>query len=77
MPNRSLLECIGLFGICTPCPDLSDGVLNTPNEDCMQKLCPQEVYISTTPIRAHKPFGVSSFGVKVLDVYGFIIYELC
>jgi hypothetical protein len=33
----------------------------------MQNLCPWEVDVSTTPIRAHKPFGVSSFGVRVLD----------
>jgi hypothetical protein len=33
----------------------------------MQKLLPREVDISTTPIEAHKHFGVSSFGVRVLD----------
>jgi hypothetical protein len=34
----------------------------------MQKLCPREVDVSTTPIGAHKPFGVSSSGrVRVLD----------
>jgi hypothetical protein len=33
----------------------------------MQKLCPWEVDVSTTPIVAHKPFGFSSSGVRVLD----------
>jgi hypothetical protein len=33
----------------------------------MQKLCPWEVDVSTTPIGAHKPFGFSSSGVRVLD----------
>jgi hypothetical protein len=34
----------------------------------MKKLCPQEVDVSTTPIRAHKTFGVLSPGVRVFDV---------
>jgi hypothetical protein len=33
----------------------------------MKKLCPREVDVSTTPIGAHKPFGFSSFRVRVLD----------
>jgi hypothetical protein len=33
----------------------------------MQKLRPWEVDVSTTPIGARKPFGVSSLGVRVLD----------
>jgi hypothetical protein len=33
----------------------------------MQKLHPREVGVSTTPIRAHKPFGFLSPEVKVLD----------
>jgi hypothetical protein len=33
----------------------------------MQKLHPQEVDVLTTPIRACKPFGFSSSGVRVLD----------
>jgi hypothetical protein len=33
----------------------------------MQNLHPQEVDVLTTPIGAHKPFGFSSFGVRVLD----------
>jgi hypothetical protein len=33
----------------------------------MQKLHPWEVDVSTTPIEAHKPFGFSSSGVRVLD----------
>jgi hypothetical protein len=33
----------------------------------MQKLHPREVDVSTTPIRALKPFGVSSSWVRVLD----------
>jgi hypothetical protein len=48
--------------------DLSDKVLSTPNGDCMKKLQPREVDVSTTPIRTHKPFGVPSPGVMVLDV---------
>jgi hypothetical protein len=54
--------------ILTPRLDLSDGVPSSLNEDCVQKLRPREVDVSTTPIRAQKPFGVSSFGVRVLDV---------
>jgi hypothetical protein len=33
----------------------------------MKKLCPREVDVSTTPIRARKPFGVSYSGVRVVD----------
>jgi hypothetical protein len=47
--------------------DLSNGVLITPNGDRMQKLRPQEVDISTTPIGARKPFQFSSSKVRVLD----------
>jgi hypothetical protein len=47
--------------------NLSDEVLNTPNRDHMQKLCPREVGISTTPIGADKSFGFSSLSVTVLD----------
>jgi hypothetical protein len=46
---------------------LSNGVSSAPNGDRMQKLPPREVDVSTTPIGAHKPFGFSSFGVRVLD----------
>jgi hypothetical protein len=42
--------------------DMSD-----PNEDCMQKLHPWEVDVSTTSIRASKPFIFSYFEVRVLD----------
>jgi len=66
--NTYLLGCIGPFVMCTPWIDLSDGVSSTPNIDCMQNLHPREVDVSTTPIEAHKPFGISSFGLKVLDV---------
>jgi hypothetical protein len=31
------------------------------------KVTPSEVDVSTTPIEAHKPFGVSSSRVRVLD----------
>jgi len=48
--------------------ELSDELSRTPNEDCLQNLHPHEVGLSTTPIGAHKPFGVSSPGVIVLDV---------
>jgi hypothetical protein len=37
----------------------------------MQKLCPREVDILTIPIGAHKPFGVSSFEVRV---FSFMLY---
>jgi hypothetical protein len=40
---------------------------SAPNEDRMQKLRPWEVDVPTTPIEAHKPFGVSSSRVRVLD----------
>jgi hypothetical protein len=53
--------------MCTPRIDLSNELSCTPNGDRMQKLRPWEVDVSTTPIGAHKPFGVSSFGVRVLD----------
>jgi hypothetical protein len=35
----------------------------------MQKLRPQEVGVSTTPIEARNHFGFSSSGVKVLDFH--------
>jgi len=34
----------------------------------MKKLCPWEVDVSTNHIGAHKAFGGSSSGVRVLDV---------
>jgi hypothetical protein len=46
---------------------LSNELLNAPNRDRIQKLRPSEVDVSTTPIGAHKPFGFSSSGVRVLD----------
>jgi hypothetical protein len=52
---------------CTSRIDLSDEVSNAPNRDRMQKLRPREVDVSTTPIGAHKPFGLSSSRVRVLD----------
>jgi hypothetical protein len=54
--------------MCTSRLDLSNEYSSAPNGDRMQKLCPREVDVSTTPIGAHKPFGVSSSGVRVLDV---------
>jgi hypothetical protein len=65
VPSRSSKACTRSFGMCTPWLDLSDGVLSAPNGDCMQKLCLREVDVSTNHIGAHKPFGVSSFGVRV------------
>jgi hypothetical protein len=47
--------------------DLSNELLSAPNKNHMQKLRPWEVDVSTTPIGAHKPFGFSSSGVRVLD----------
>jgi hypothetical protein len=55
------LECVILGST------FSTGTEN-PNGDCMQTLHPQEVDVSSNHAGAHKPFGVSSFGGKVLDV---------
>jgi hypothetical protein len=52
--------------MCSSWLDLSNELSCAPNGDRMQKLHPREVDVSTTPIGAHKPFGVSSFGVRVL-----------
>jgi hypothetical protein len=52
--------------MCSPQISLSNELSCAPNGDHMQNLCPWEVDVSTTPIRAHKPFGVSSSGVRVL-----------
>jgi hypothetical protein len=52
---------------CSSRIDLSNELLSAPNRDRMQKLRPWEVDVSTTPIGAHKPFGFSSSGVRVLD----------
>jgi hypothetical protein len=54
------------FGSQTSQIYLSDEVSNTPSGDCMKNLCPQEFDVSTTPIGARKPFGVSSSRVMVL-----------
>jgi hypothetical protein len=54
--------------MCTPQLDLFEGVPRAPNRDRMKKFAPREVDISTNHIGAHTPFGVSSFGVRVLDV---------
>jgi hypothetical protein len=64
MPN----SCIGPFGMCTPQLYLYDEVLSTQNGDHMPELHLREVDVSTTPIKAHKPFVVSSSRVRVLDV---------
>jgi hypothetical protein len=61
--------------MCTPWINLSDKVSSAPNGDRMQKLGPREVDVLTTPIEAHKTFGVSSSRVRVLDFYGFIIHS--
>ena len=47
--------------------DLFNELLSAPNGDRMQKLRPWEVDVSTTPIRACKPFVFSSSGVRFLD----------
>ena len=52
---------------CSSQIDLSNELSCAPNKDRMQKLRPWEVDVSTTPIGAHKPFGFSSSGVRVLD----------
>jgi len=56
------------FKMCTTWLDLSDEVLSAPKRDHMQKLHPRKFDMSTTPVGAHKPFGVSSSRVRVLDV---------
>jgi hypothetical protein len=61
----------------TPWMDLSDRVPSAPNRDCMQKLRPLEVDVSTNYIGAHKNFCISSLGVRVLDVYVFLNNNLC
>jgi hypothetical protein len=53
--------------ICISRIDLSNELSSAPNRDRMQKLRPWEVDVSTTPIKAHKNFGFSSSGVRVLD----------
>jgi hypothetical protein len=53
--------------MCIPQIDLSNELSCALNKDHMQKLRPWEVDIPTIPIRARKPFGVSSSGVRVLD----------
>jgi hypothetical protein len=52
-------------GIFTSLIYFFNKVSNALNKDRMQKLHPQEVDVSTTPIRAHKPFGFSYSGVRV------------
>jgi hypothetical protein len=54
--------------MCTPYIDLSDGLPIARNINHMQNFHRREVDVSTTPMEAHKPFGISYFGVKVLDV---------
>jgi hypothetical protein len=56
--------------------DLFDKVLRAPKGDRMQKLRPREVGVSTNHIGAHKAFDVSSYGVRALDVQGFLIDAL-
>jgi hypothetical protein len=53
--------------MCMPRIDLSNKLLCAPNVDRMQKLRAWEVDVSTTPIGALKPFGISYSGVRVLD----------
>jgi hypothetical protein len=61
-------EDVGPLGMCNCYLYLSEGIPSTPNQDCMQTVCPKEVDISSNHIEPHKPFGVSSFGVMVFDV---------
>jgi hypothetical protein len=68
VPTMYLKEDARLNIMCTPQLDLFNGVPSAPNIDHMKKLCPREVDVSTNHIGAHKPFGVSSSGVRVLDV---------
>jgi hypothetical protein len=54
--------------MCTSNIEISDGIPSTPNKYFMQKLHPWEVDISTNHYGAQKPFGISSYGVMVLNV---------
>jgi hypothetical protein len=56
--------------------DLSNELPSAPNKDHMQMFHPREVDVSTNHIGAHKPFGVSSSRVRVLDIEGFIVNAL-
>jgi hypothetical protein len=71
-----LKACIGPFRMCTPRLDLSNEVSSNPNGDRMQTLLPREVDVLTPPIGAHKPFGVSSFGLEfcMFRVFSFMLY---
>jgi hypothetical protein len=71
-----VVSFLGPVETCTSRIYLYNGISNAPNGDHMQNLRPQGVGISTTPIGAHKSFGVSSPRVRVLDVKGFLIYSL-
>jgi hypothetical protein len=51
---------------CSSRIDLSNELLS-PKRRSYAKVTPLEVDVSTTPIGAHKPFGFSSSGVRVLD----------
>jgi beta-glucosidase/6-phospho-beta-glucosidase/beta-galactosidase len=70
-------EDVRSFIMCAYWIDLSDRLSSTPNEDCMKKLHPWKVDISTNHIKAHKHFRVSTSWVRVLDVYSFPIDYLC
>jgi hypothetical protein len=52
-----------MFFGCLGAQEMVEGSSLGPIEMCSSR----EVDISTTPIRAHKPFCVSSSGVRVLD----------
>jgi hypothetical protein len=58
--------------MCSSWLDLSDDVSSSPNIDCMRNLRPWKVDVSTTPIEAHKHFGISSPEVRV---FSFMIYD--
>jgi hypothetical protein len=57
----------GIANDCNSQLDLSNKLLCSVNEDCVQKLCPQEVSVSTNHLRACKPFGTLPPIVRVLD----------
>jgi hypothetical protein len=48
-----------------------------PKHRLYANLFPWKVDVSTNHIGAYKPFDDSSVGVRVLDVYGFLIDSLC
>jgi hypothetical protein len=60
------LHFLSLAKNCSPWIVLSNELLCALNKDHMQKLCPQEIDISTNHLGARKTFGVPSSRVRIL-----------